>query len=209
MSCRRSSRLAGLAAGGDLAGRELAAWRRHSASCAACRQTERSLRDSLAALRSMRPYEFGEAERAEMRQAVWRAIEEERVRGQAHPLRLRWRPLAAAAALALAVLATWTLLRNGETAPASVEGIAARPTAPVVVEESTSSPAGRAPVARLTAPHPRLPSHRSAPAAAGPRAPSRLEIATPDPDVRIIWLYDSGDADAETPADAALPEEVS
>jgi hypothetical protein len=210
MSCGLSHRLPWLAAGGDLFGPDLERWRGHAAGCAECRDREHSGRDTIAQLRSAAPPVFEEVERAGIRRAVWRAIEAERAPLTNSPRVFVRRPVlaAATAALALAVLGLWIARRGGEAIPMHVAG----PTPASVPAIAATDADALSDVALPRRPKiegARLAHRRRHPAARlEPGAPSRLEIATPDPDVRIIWLYEPADADADTPSDAAALQEV-
>ena len=206
-SCRQATRLLALAAGGDLSAEAELRLKGHLAGCAACWQARRSLRETTEMLRSADSASFSDEERANVRQEVWRVIERKRRSDASLPgWHLAAAPLAAAAVL-LALIVTGRhesgrprpLPSRAQLPLRAVTELTA-PTPPVFAASSALRPESR----RLAASHRRrLPVPASAP------VPARLEMATPDPDVRIIWLFDTGDAATEATADAIPPEEVS
>lgn len=202
MSCRSVLALLPLLVEGDLPDAETSEAREHLATCPACRAHEAALRESQAWLRgaaASAPPPFDETELAAIRASVLGRIER-----PARSFRLEWLGVTAAlaAALVLAVL-------PGRLVPAPDAGPITRarlhpapapttPTPPTLVATQAEPPAVTSAPGRVQSLHTvRTASAvriRREPAVASglPAGPDlRLELATPNPNVRIIWFVPS------------------
>ena len=202
MNCQRARRRPGRI-GDDLSERRLQLLGGHLAACESCRMQERELAALRAELAALAAPSFDETERQEIRREVWRRIENERAaRGSQRTfalLRPAWAAvLAAAGLLTLAIVARierhhsvgpW---RNATVtvAPSPAPAPALAPDASVLSQAATSSVA--------THQRPRAGQPAIAASAASPGI-DRIELATRDPQIRIIWLV-STDSQEERPA---------
>jgi len=197
MSCRSVSALLPLLVEGDLSGDEASVARDHLATCPACRARETALRESQAWLRdaaaSAPPPPLDDRELAAIRAEVLRRIER-----PAPAWGPWWLPVATALGLLAALLPTQIAPTRPAGAPIARATLrapaapvhAATPAAPVLVAErvapEASAPSRVRTVRTATAVGP---DREPAVASGLPTAPDlRLELATPNPNVRIIWF---------------------
>ena len=196
-SCRRIERLLALAAGGDLAPSQagLLNAEEHLRICAGCRASAEALTATVDTVRALPAWRLSAEEGAELRRSVWRRIEEDRARARVpSPGRgsAAWRAAgwAAAALLALALLLPWRSAPEKPAARAAARAASATATTPPAAaaarEPQTVSDVRQELAPRIAARrNPRY--SRSAPASM-PAERVRIELSTPDPDVRIVWL---------------------
>jgi putative zinc finger protein len=184
MRCTDVETLLPLHAGGDLEHPEAADVVRHLSACARCAASSREHARSRAWLvEAARGAEraLDESFHADVRRTVLLELRLRRAPGEARRARgLRWLApaLAAAAAVLLAVLAVRPrpVVREAP-APPGVVSTAPRPEPPVVARTRAEEPR---PAAR--------PRRRRATSAVVPARVTRIEMQTPNPNVRIIWL---------------------
>lgn len=203
MSCRSVLARLPLLVEGDLPGAEASAAREHLATCSACRAREAALRESQAWLRdaaASAPPPFDDRDLAAIRASVLGRIER-----PARSFRLEWLGMTAAlaAALVLAILPGRLVptphdagpiararLRPAPapSSPAPPTLVATQATPPAVTSAPVSAQPLR-PVRTASAVRP----HREPAVASGlATAPDlRLELDTPNPNVRIIWFVPS------------------
>lgn len=185
MNCRRYEEQIALHVGGDLAREEILAVESHLARCASCRALLDELRRTQALLADLGGEQPAEIVLARVRTRVM-------ARASA---RGRWRPVAAAAAVFLAVAAgaLWRLL-PGETAGpptwAEVRKFMPMPAAPEV-SRARRLPAAKPARGRSPAPpgRSRRSSHREpAPPPEQRAEPLVVKLYTDDPEVVIYWI---------------------
>lgn len=200
-NCRRVEPLLALAAGGDLSPSRLAAVEKHLADCTRCRESAEAFAATVHTVRELPALELTPDERAELRRGVWKRIERERAGAAVAigPNRTAWRTAAwaAAALVMLALLLPWRGVREDRSAG----------TVGLPPSHSAAAPTAAKPAAPLVAAAPALDrppriagrrTHRRArPIPESEATPVRIELSTPDPDVRIVWLVG--------PAGEALP----
>lgn len=180
--------------GGDLDAAETASVERHLAQCPACRAEAERLRTSQAWLREAMTPPFDLADGERLHREVMGRLRREAVAGPTRPLARPPVLLMACAATLLLAIVLW------RQDPATV---APKPVIEPGVLQPQPQPAPPQAVplepprsARgWPAPHPQVP----------PASPARIEFQTADPNIRIIWLAQSGPLPAPPPS----PEEPS
>jgi hypothetical protein len=197
LECGRLEPLLALAAGGDLPTAQSLLLEEHLRGCEGCRRSLAAFDATVHTIRELPASPFSPNENAELRRRVWSRIEHDRRRTTFGRRGLSWNTAALAAAAALALLALllpWRPTRH-PAPPAGRDRIAAvsPPAAGVLPLPTRDAPA--------PAPAPRI-ARRRAPRHPGriaePAEPVRIELSTPDPDVRIVWLVGPA-ADQELP----------
>jgi hypothetical protein len=223
MSCGAIRPRLALFSGGDLFGEDARAVQSHLDVCAACRREAGELAAVRKLLQETAPAEFSSEELSEVRRRAWRRIESLRAAPPSWPAAL----LKAAAFAAAALFAAAVLTERPRTsipAPAE-ETITSQPV-------SSDTRDGRFLRPDVGADAELFRSPAASPRASGRRVPGsspsiprlgaaavRLEFATSDPDVRIVWL-DSPDeseaipiapetTDTETESEPSIPTEES
>ena len=192
MSCEAFEKLIALNVEGDLPPAETAGVQAHLETCARCRELDRSIRESQAALKTLAQAD-GPDEQA---LAAWRRGVLRRIEEQPRRLTLGWRWAWAAPAAAMALLVVlW--LNQGKVG--SGVGQAVSPAAPApssvgqAVSPALAKPAGLE-VGQAVSPArtiPTPPSHRHrTPAPSPPTEPLLVKLETPDPNVVIYWIVD-------------------
>lgn len=163
---------------GDLAHPDAAAVQSHLEGCPSCRAAAEALRESQAWLRTEDPAPFNAADRMALRDAVLAQI-----RHEARPSPIRaLRPYALAAAAAVVVLLVSTRFHSTPSVSAPETSRPATIT-PTPVPAATPLQAYPRPV-RIA--H-RKPAPDPDPIPAGSSL-TRIELQTPNPQIRIIWL---------------------
>lgn len=222
MTCREVSRLLPLHAGDDLSPRESAGVEAHVEACATCAAALEELRAVRAAFRDVPAPRFGSEFHADVRRAVRSRLVDER-RDPSFPQRLQavfeasWAvPIAATVVvLAFALWAAVAFRRPAEAPVASAptprrESPDARPAArPIAAPPHVASVASPPATSRRFVPARRAPRDLPAGAAMPGPALARIEIQTPNPNVRIIWLANRPPTDAPTPEEPTSFEEKS
>ncbi len=168
---------------GDLDPSELAAVDTHLDQCPECREAAERLRQSQAWLREAMASPFDASDQERLRQTVM-----EQIRAEATPRPVRrfvTRPALLAACAATLLMATLTWRQTHSVVPPSSSD--SRPSLPPAlppaaedVAQAHSTPVRAAPLHATRVPEVVLPPPREEPA--------RIEIQTPNPNVRIIWL---------------------
>ena len=189
--CRRVEPLLALAAGADLSPARSRVVEEHLRGCAACREAAEAFAATIHTLRELPALELSPEESAQLRRSVWERIEGERGGSNVAIRRsgpawgtARW--AAAAAVVGLALLLHWRGARE-DRAP----GPAAVPPSRAAIAPPRAGPPSSAAAERK--PAPRIAGRRT-PLRARPlpephaTQPVRIELSTPDPDVRIVWL---------------------
>lgn len=169
MSCAKFEERIALHVEGDLGPKEAAVVERHLGQCAACCALAEELRESQAALKTLRHQRVGEEIFAELRRSVLVNV---------RPRTATWKCAAAAAVLVIAAAA---LFLRGPQRPQV--GRAILPAAGVQTARSGDVPARppkRRLQPRLAAPHVHKPDPE----------PLLVKLVTNDPDVVIYWLVD-------------------
>ncbi|HEY6147477.1 MAG TPA: zf-HC2 domain-containing protein [Thermoanaerobaculia bacterium] len=203
-SCRRVEPLLALGAGGDLSpdSAAAAAVEEHLSTCGACRRTAEALAATVHTIRELPASSFSSEETAALRRSVWERIEKIRAAEPASAARSRgvaWKAAgwAAAGLVALLLLLPWRPARDAATAgraAAPAGGIAARgrdeaPPSSIATATEPPAPESAPPrIGRRTAPRRLRPIPESS-------EPVRIELSTPDPNVRIVWLVGSAGED--------------
>lgn len=196
MTCARVRESLPLFVEGDLTAAEASSLGAHLAGCAACREEEAAFRASQAFLKEVPTPVFDETFHADVRRAVRLRISAEAETRRRFAFVRLWATLAATAA---AILVAFLLVRR----PQHETTFAARPTPAPAAPEAPAvaqTPAVLAPAvpAASVAAHPH--SHRPALARHAPRPATdiprvtRIEMRTANPNVRLIWLANAGDA---------------
>jgi hypothetical protein len=150
VTCRRALKDAALAAGGDLPSRRRRRLEKHLATCPACREEFRRIRDAIAGARSLaRAERTPDWPEAEWRRAIARAAGQKIKKSRRFPAGLpRWAWAGAAALLILALIGAGVLfVRRGPRPTVFVER--AGSTDIVLPEGRSSSPARVEPVPPL------------------------------------------------------------
>lgn len=208
VECGRVEPLLALAAGGDLPAAQSLLVEEHLTVCEGCRRSLAAFDATVHTIRELPASPFSPDENAELRRKVWSRIEHDRTRTIFGWRGLSWNTAALAAAAALAVLALllpWRPTRPSAS-PAVRDGIAAavpsRDAAPLSRPQALlPQPQASLSQPQALAPAPRI-ARRRAPGRPGriaePAEPVRIELSTPDPDVRIVWLV-GPTADQELP----------
>ena len=185
VECGRVEPLLALAAGGDLPAAQSLLVEEHLLVCEGCRRSLAEFEATVHTLRELPASPFSPNESAELRRRVWSRIEDDRSRTIFGRGGLSWNTagLAAAAALALvALLLPWRPARP--SAPPTIRDRIAAVPPPVAAVLPLPKPEAPAPAPRI--------ARRRAPRRPGriaePAEPVRIELSTPDPDVRIVWL---------------------
>ena len=200
MSCQRARRRPGRI-GDDLSERRQRLLGGHLAACESCRMQERELAALRAELAALAAPSFDETERQEIRREVWRRIENERAaRGSQRTLALgrpAWAAvLAAVGLLTLALVARIEKHRSvGPWRNATVT-VAPSPAPALAQDAAVRSQASTSSVAAHQRPRAARPTIAASAASPGI---DRIELATRDPQVRIIWLVPT-DSREERPA---------
>lgn len=191
--CRRTEPLLALAAGGDLSPARARRVERHLRTCAVCREAAEAFAATIHTVRGLPALKLSPDERAELRRSVWTRIERERM-GTAAPIRrdrTAWTAAGWAAAALVAVVALllpWRGVRDDRSATtpavppfrAEVAPTPGRPDAPAAADPVPGLPT------RIAARRPRRPARPILEPES--TQPVRIELSTPDPDVRIVWL---------------------
>jgi len=200
LECGRVEALLALAAGGDLPAAQASPVEEHLRECAGCRRSLAAFDATLHTIRELPASPFSPNENAELRRRVWGRIEQDRNRTIFGRRGLSWNTAALAAAAALAVFALllpWLPTRPSAP-PAVRDRIAGVPSLSPAIPPR---PQALVPQPQGPTPAPRI-ARRRAPGRPGriaePAEPVRIELSTPDPDVRIVWLVGPA-ADQELP----------
>jgi len=173
--------------GGDLSTREAEAVEAHLATCESCRAEAESYRLSQAWLEDAMVSPFGAEDREALRQAV---MSREAVERKAFPV--RWLGWGAAMLAAASIL--FLMSRSDPSAIPSLP-------APRI---ATAEPPRPAPVFSTPTPvlrhRPRIRHLEQVQAAEPGSGPSRIEIQTTNPKIRIIWLARVSQAENASPS---------
>lgn len=168
---------------GDLNPAEYAATENHLAQCPPCREAAEELRDSQSWLRESMAAPFDANDQDRLRRHVM-----DQIRAEAAPKPFRrfvTRPALLAASAAALLMATFTWRQEHPVAPAPT--LNSQPSLPPL-----SHPPMVAPVRTHSTSVRAAPRHaRLTPAEVPPmphEEPARIEIQTPNPSIRIIWL---------------------
>jgi len=199
--CRRVEPLLALAAGGDLspASADAAVIEEHLSTCGSCRRAAEGLADTVHTIRELPALRLSPEEGVALRRGVWKRIEEIRAADRATALGGRgiaWKTAgwAAAVLVALLLLLPWRAAREAAPALGPVRSLSrtapgARDIAPPAAAATHPTPESAASrVARQSAPRQFRPAPESS-------EPVRIELSTPDPNVRIVWLVGSAGED--------------
>jgi anti-sigma factor RsiW len=193
MSTRHVTDRLPLWVGGDLPEAEAAGILEHLAGCEACRREAAALQESRAWLQAAPAAPFTEEEQRVFRRELMVRIQAEGSKPRPVPRIFPWKPALLAAA---GFLAAGFLLRGLKTKAGS-------PDAPPPAQAAlvAPDPALKPVTASLQRPAP-LPSRREPPPPELPAGsgPTRIELQTDNPNVRIIWL-------ARAAAMPSLPDE--
>jgi hypothetical protein len=166
---------------GDLGEREDAEVREHLASCEACRERAEALRKSQAWLKDAPSAPFTLEERAAFRRDVMDAI---RAEASATKRRRSWRQPVLLVAAALLVAALLPLLRRSPSPEPNTQA-STRPVEPIL---QPATPVGQAHSSSRTIRVARRHTPAARPAPNIEAGPSRIELQTSNPNIRIIWL---------------------
>jgi Putative zinc-finger len=199
-ACRRVEPLLPLAAGGDLSSSRAAFVEEHLRTCGDCRRAAEDFAATVHTIRELPALAISPEETAALRRSVWNRLERdlatERVPAAGNR-GIAWKVAgwAAAGLVALALLLPWR--PSTEPPDTSAAAISAPPPRRAIpaTEPTEPGPApvtAKSPAASETAPRiARRGSLRRARAIAETSQPVRIELSTPDPDVRIVWLVGS------------------
>jgi hypothetical protein len=200
-ACRRIEPLLALAAGGDLspASAAAAAVEEHLSTCGSCRRAADGLTDTVHRIRELPALRLSPEESLALRRGVWSRIEQIRAADRPTDLASRgigWKTAvwAAAALVLLLLLLPWRAAREEAPAIGPVPSLArtapgARDLAPPAAAATRPTPESAAPrVARRSARRHFRPAPES-------NEPVRIELSTPNPNVRIVWLVGSAGED--------------
>ena len=198
--CRRIEPLLGFASGEDLSSSRAAVVEEHLRTCGNCRLAAEEFAATVHTIRGLPALRVSSEESAALRRGVWDRIEKDRATLRVGPRGGRgtaWRAAgwAAAGLVALALLLPWRpagrppetrrVSRETSPPPALRRIPKAAQQAPATAAAQRLASAEKTPrVARRGAP-------RRARASAESNEPVRIELSTPDPDVRIVWLVGS------------------
>ena len=224
MSCRATRSRLALFSGGDLPSENGGAVQRHLDVCAACRQEADDLAAVWKRLLEAPPATFSADELSQVRRGAWRRIESFRAAGPSPALGPSL--LRAAGVGAVVLFAAALLMERGRPSSTPAQTAAGPAEAPeprggsslrVGVVADAAPPASPAPSTRVSRPpafRPLVPRHRT-----GEDGSVRLEFATNDPQVRIVWLEPPGDSapspvepdatDTQTESQTPIPTEES
>ena len=208
LECGRVEPLLALAAGGDLPSKQSLLLAEHLLVCEGCRRSLAAFDATVHTIRHLPASPFSPNEMGELRRRVWSRIEQGRSETIFGRSGRWWNTAALAAAAAVAVLAFLLPWRP------------TRPSAPPVIRDEIAvahSSAAPAPqpqtlLPEAPAPAPRI-ARRRAPRRPGriaePAEPVRIELSTPDPDVRIVWLVGpAADQDLPLLPDVFAPDKA-
>ena len=218
MKCAMVEKALPLLVGGDLAAEEAREVASHVEACAECREIHSQLAESLRWLQLAPPPPFADADFAAVRRNVWREIQAGRHRPVWSAARLVFAAGGVLAAVLVAVVSA-RLAGGRPELPGRPAGTASlqpkiRPSVPSVVTAEAAEAAEPEPAAPVVLSR-REPGRSSRPgAAARPVAPAgesqtvQIEFRTANPDVRIIWLVEKGQA-SRSALPASRNQEVS
>ncbi|MDQ6891581.1 MAG: zf-HC2 domain-containing protein [Acidobacteriota bacterium] len=198
ITCRRVEPLLALAAGGDLSSSRAAAVEEHLRTCGDCRRAAEDLTATVHTIRELPALRVSPEETAALRRSVWNLIEKDRATGRLTAAGSRrivrktagW---AVAGLVAVALLLPWRPSTESlDTSGAAISAPPPRRGMPAATEPGPAPAATKGPAASETAPRiARRGAPRRARAIPEPSQPVRIELSTPDPDVRIVWLVGS------------------
>jgi putative zinc finger protein len=191
--CRHVEPLLALAAGGDLSPAQSSRVERHLRSCAGCREAAEAFATTMHTVRELPALELSPEEAAQLRRGVWKRIERERAGLAIRGNRTAWTAAgwAAVALVVLALVLPWRGVRDDRSARTAVLPPPPPPRAAGAPPAAAPAPP-LAPAPAMVRP-PRIAGRRTqrrAPPILESQAtqPVRIELSTPDPDVRIVWL---------------------